>query len=180
MAHTEPQCLYRASVPVQGCTLPLPIPLLPLLAVWPVQSLSVCTVELYLYQPYGPYGLYRASVPVPVQLTSNPPMGRTACRDPSVPVQGWTLLYCAYKHTIKITVINKRKELNEFTWSVLSSILASFLPSIHQLTIRDHILTLFDAVNTLELSIVKRGTNQTAPYSNTCLQKNIILRSISV
>ena len=39
--------LYRASVPVQGCTLPLPynraIPLLPLWAVWPVQSLSACT-----------------------------------------------------------------------------------------------------------------------------------------
>ena len=34
--------LYRASVPVQRCTLPLPIPLL----------------------PYGPNSLYRASVPV--------------------------------------------------------------------------------------------------------------------
>ena len=40
------------------------IPLLPLWAVWPVQSLSACTVQLYLYSPYGPYGLYRASVPV--------------------------------------------------------------------------------------------------------------------
>ena len=40
------------------------IPLLPLLAVRPVQSLSACTVELYLYSPYWPYGLYRASVPV--------------------------------------------------------------------------------------------------------------------
>ena len=42
-----PYGLYRASVPVQGCTLPLPysraIPLLPLWAVWPVQSLSACT-----------------------------------------------------------------------------------------------------------------------------------------
>src|SRR5215471_1007298 len=42
-----PYRLYRASVPVQGCTLPLPysraIPLLPLWAVWPVQSLSACT-----------------------------------------------------------------------------------------------------------------------------------------
>jgi len=39
--------LYRASVPVQGCTLPLPygraISLLPLWAVRPVQSLSACT-----------------------------------------------------------------------------------------------------------------------------------------
>jgi hypothetical protein len=40
------------------------IPLLSLWAVQPVQSLSACTVELYLYSPYGPYGLYRASVPV--------------------------------------------------------------------------------------------------------------------
>jgi hypothetical protein len=39
------------------------IPLLPLWAVRPVQSLSACTVELYLYSPYGPYSLYRASVP---------------------------------------------------------------------------------------------------------------------
>ena len=40
------------------------IPLLPLWAVRPVQSLSACTVELYLYSPYGPYGLYRVSVSV--------------------------------------------------------------------------------------------------------------------
>ena len=40
------------------------IPLLPLWAVRTVQSLSACTVELYLYSPYGPYGLYIASVPV--------------------------------------------------------------------------------------------------------------------
>ena len=45
--------LYRASVPVQGCTLPLPysraIPLLPLWAVRPVQSLSDYKGALYLY-----------------------------------------------------------------------------------------------------------------------------------
>ena len=52
-ACTEPQCLYSTA-----------IPLLPLLAVRPVQSLSACTVQLYLYSPYGPYGVYRASVPV--------------------------------------------------------------------------------------------------------------------
>jgi hypothetical protein len=52
-ACTEPQCLYSIA-----------IPLLPLWAVRPVQSLSACTVQLYLYSPYGPYGLYRASVPV--------------------------------------------------------------------------------------------------------------------
>jgi hypothetical protein len=52
-AYTEPQCLYSRAIPP-----------LPLRAVRPVQSLSACTVELNLYSPYGPYGLYRASVPV--------------------------------------------------------------------------------------------------------------------
>jgi len=91
----EPHGLYRASVPVQRCTLPLPTLLLTLWAAWPVQSLSACTtvhftstytstppmgrtactqsqclyngalyLHLYLYSPYGPHGLYRASVPV--------------------------------------------------------------------------------------------------------------------
>jgi len=113
MACIEPQCLYngalylylylyssyglyswyRASVPVQWCSLPLPIPLLPLWAVRPVESLSACAMVhftitftppmdctactepqclyngalylyLYLYSPYGPYSLYIASVPV--------------------------------------------------------------------------------------------------------------------
>ena len=64
-----PYSLYRDSVPVQRCTLPLPIPLLPLWTVRPVQSLSavykvVLYLYLYLYSPYVPYGLYRASVPV--------------------------------------------------------------------------------------------------------------------
>jgi len=90
-----PYGLYRASMPVQGCTLPLPIPKLPLWTVRPVQSLNACTrvhfnftdtytspidrtactepqclyksalyLYLYLYSPYGPYGLYRASLPV--------------------------------------------------------------------------------------------------------------------
>jgi hypothetical protein len=49
--------LYRASVPVQWCTLPLPysraIPLLSLWAVRPVQSLSACTrVTFTLLFPY--------------------------------------------------------------------------------------------------------------------------------
>jgi len=50
-ACTEPQCLYSRA-----------IPLLPLWALRPVQSLSACTVQLYLYSPYWPYGLYRTSV----------------------------------------------------------------------------------------------------------------------
>ena len=40
------------------------IPLLTLWAVRPVHSLSACTVELYLYSLFGPYGLYTTSVPV--------------------------------------------------------------------------------------------------------------------
>jgi len=58
------------------------IPLLPLLAVRSVQSLSACTVHLYLYSHYGSYGLYRASVPVQYSYTSTPPIGRTACTEP--------------------------------------------------------------------------------------------------
>jgi len=50
---TEPQCLYSTA-----------IPLLPLWAVQPVQSLSACRLQLYLYSPYGSYPLYRALVPV--------------------------------------------------------------------------------------------------------------------
>jgi len=56
--------------------------LLPLWAVRPVQSLSACTVQPYLYSPYVPYGLYRASVSVQYSYTSTPPMGRTACTEP--------------------------------------------------------------------------------------------------
>ena len=50
--------MYRASVPVQYNYTSNP-----LLAVRSVQSLRACTVQLYLYSPYGPYGLYRASGP---------------------------------------------------------------------------------------------------------------------
>jgi len=57
-------------------------PLLPLWALRPVQSISACTVQLNLYSPYGPYGLYRASVPVQYSYTSTPPMGLTACTEP--------------------------------------------------------------------------------------------------
>jgi len=68
---TEPQCLYSIA-----------IPLLPLWAVQPVQSLSASTVYLYLYSPYGPYSLYRTSVPVQYSYTSTPPMDRTAFTEP--------------------------------------------------------------------------------------------------
>ena len=39
-------------------------------AVRPVECLSACTVQLYLYFPYGPYSLYRLSVPVHYSYTS--------------------------------------------------------------------------------------------------------------
>ena len=70
-ACTEPQCLCSIAVPI-----------LPLWAVQPVQNLSACTVQLYLYFPYGPYGLYRASVPVQYSYTSTLPMRRTAFTEP--------------------------------------------------------------------------------------------------
>jgi len=49
---------------------------------------TVCTEPQCLYStakpllPYGPYGLYRASVPVQYSYTSTPPMDRTASRKP--------------------------------------------------------------------------------------------------
>ena len=64
------------------------IPLLPLWAVRPVQSLSACTVQLYLYSPYGPYSLYRASVLVQYSYTSTPPMDRTVCTEPQCLYKG--------------------------------------------------------------------------------------------
>jgi len=81
-ACTEPQCLYSSA-----------IPLLPLWAVRPVQNLSACTVQLYLYSPYGPYGLYRASVPVQYSYTSTPSLGRTACAEPQCLHKGDLYLY---------------------------------------------------------------------------------------
>ena len=63
---TEPQCLYSTATPV-----------LPLWAVQVVQSLSACTVELYLYSPQC---LYSTAIPLL----------------PSVPVQGCTLTYRFY------------------------------------------------------------------------------------
>jgi hypothetical protein len=67
----ETECLYSTATS-----------LLPLWAVRPVQSLSVCTVQLYLYPLYGPYSLYRAWVSVQYSYNSTPSMGRTACTEP--------------------------------------------------------------------------------------------------
>ena len=46
-ACTEPLCLYKGD-----------------LYLLPSSAVGHERVELYLYSPYGPYGLYRASVPV--------------------------------------------------------------------------------------------------------------------
>ena len=70
IACKENQCLYRTAKP-----------LLSLWPVLPVMCLSACTVQLYLYSPYGPYCLYRASLPVQYSYTSTPPMGCTACTE---------------------------------------------------------------------------------------------------
>ena len=87
-ACAEPQCLYSIA-----------IPLLPLWTVRPVQSLSACTVELYLYSPYGPYGLCRASVPVQYSYTSTPPMDRTACAEPQCLYKGALYLHLLFERT---------------------------------------------------------------------------------
>jgi len=68
--------LYRASVPVQRCTLPLPIPLLPVCAVRPVQSLSICTTVHFTFT-----------------YTCTPPMGCTACTEPQCLYNGALYLY---------------------------------------------------------------------------------------
>ena len=72
-ACTEPQCLYSTAIPLlPSVPVQYSYTSTPLWTVRPVQSLSACTVELYLYSPYGPYGLYRASVPVQYSYTSTP------------------------------------------------------------------------------------------------------------
>ena len=98
-ACTEAQCLYSTA-----------IPLLPLWAVRSVQSLSACTVELYLYSPYGPYSLYRASVPVQYIYTSTPPMGRTACTEPQCLYKG--ALYLFYYHVQPLQPYNYTASLD--------------------------------------------------------------------
>jgi len=68
--------MYRASVPVQRCNLNLPIPLIPLWTVQPVQSLSACTTVHYIFT-----------------YTTTPPMDRTACTGPQCLYNGTLYLY---------------------------------------------------------------------------------------
>jgi len=60
-----PYSLYWAIMPVQRCTLTLPIPLFPLWTLQPVQSLSACTTVHFTFT-----------------YNSTPPMDRTACTEP--------------------------------------------------------------------------------------------------
>ena len=55
-ACTEPQCLYSTALPL--------LPSVPVQYSFTSTPLSACTVQLHLYSPYGPYGLYSSSVPV--------------------------------------------------------------------------------------------------------------------
>ena len=70
----KPQCLYSTA-----------IPLLPILAVQPVQSLSACTVQLYLYSPIGrtactqPQCLYSTATPLLSLLAVQPVQSLSAC-----------------------------------------------------------------------------------------------------
>jgi hypothetical protein len=67
------------------------IPLHPLWAVLPVQSLSACTVELYLYSPYGPYGSVQSLSACTVDLYLYSPYGPYCLYRASVSVQGCTV-----------------------------------------------------------------------------------------
>ena len=67
-ACTEPQYLYITA-----------LPLLPLWAVLPVQSLSECTVQLFLFSSYGPYCLYSTAKPLLFLWTVLPVKSLSAC-----------------------------------------------------------------------------------------------------
>ena len=117
-ACTEPQCLYSRA-----------IPLLPLLAVRPVQNLSACTVELYLYSPYWPYGLYRASVPVQYSYTSTPLIGHTACTDPQcLYSRAIPLLPLLAVRPVQSLIICTRLHFTFFTFIQIK--LSIFIPTI--------------------------------------------------
>ena len=89
-------------MPVQRCTLSLPIPLLPLWAVQPVQNLIACTTVhfKFTYTSTPPIGrtactqsqcLYNGALTF--TYTSTSPMGRTACTEPQCPYNGALYLY---------------------------------------------------------------------------------------
>jgi len=55
-------------------------------------------------RPYGPYGLYRALVPVQYSYTSTSPMGRTAFTEPQ----------CLYKGALHQGIRRKTCDLLDF------------------------------------------------------------------
>jgi hypothetical protein len=96
-ANKDSQCLYSTAKI-----------LLPLWAVLLVQRLSACTVELYIYCHYGPYGLYKTSVPVHYIYTSTPHMGRTDFSDPQC-------LYSRATHLLPLWAVRYVQSLSACT-----------------------------------------------------------------
>ena len=102
-----PYGLYRASVPVQRCTLPLPIPVLPLWSVRPVQSLSACTTVHFTFTH-----------------TCTSPMVRTACTEPQCLYNGALYLYLYLRIQSKILrmVLNAPRYVSNKTLHEISGI----------------------------------------------------------
>jgi len=113
------------------------IPLLPIWAVLSVQSLSACKVQLHLYSPYGPYGLYRASEPVQYSYTSTPPMDRTACTEPQ----------CLYSTAIPLLPL----------WTVLS------VQSLSACTVQLHLYSPYGPYCLYRASVLVQGC--TLPFT---------------
>jgi len=105
------------------------IPLPTLWAIWPVQSLSACTVQLYLYSPYGPYGLYRASVPVQYSYTSTLPMGHMTCTEPQ----------CLYSTTIPLLPLWAVRPVQNLNACTTVHFTLTFLPP-YQTVMQEHML----------------------------------------
>jgi len=62
----------------------------------------------YTSTPYGPYGLYRASVPVQYSYTSTPTVGRTVCAESQC-------LYSTAKTLLPLWVVRPVEKLSART-----------------------------------------------------------------
>ena len=135
------------------------ITLLPLLAIQPVQSLSACTVQLYLYSPYWPYSLYRASAPLQYSYTSTPRMGRTACTEPqclyssyiSTPPMGRTACtepQCLYSTAIPLLPL----------WTVRP------VQSLSACTVQLYLYSPYGPYGLYRASVPVQGRNLTLPF----------------
>ena len=86
-ASTEPHFLYITAVPLlpywQNSLYSTKVPVqygntsTPIWAVRILQNFRSCKVHLYIYSPYGNYGLYLTSELVEFSYNSTIPMGRT-------------------------------------------------------------------------------------------------------